>query len=181
MVLYVLYAKAELEGVETLSLVPGSDICVSVRNTTQDQKRERIVVEAELHEADVPEHEKHRSEHASNFALTWEGEHTRSTIRIVEGGGDNEKGKGSKKRSNGGDGVVTREITARDDGQFVPILKLECDGLEPYAFHPMGKEFSLVNSGGAKIENVDLSTGEWSEYDLASGSFLVKNFETKFE
>ena len=187
MVLYVLYAKADLEGVTSLSLVPGSDICVSVRNTlTQDQKRERIVIEAsELHQADVPDHEKHRAEHSSHFALTWEGEQTRSTIRVVNDDDNGEastgkKGKG-KKRAKNGDGIVTRDIHPQDDGQFVPILKLECDGLEPYAFHAMGKEFSVINNAEVKVDNVDLSSGEWSDYDLSSGTSLIKNFETKFE
>ncbi|KAL7545002.1 hypothetical protein ACHAWF_008372 [Thalassiosira exigua] len=185
MVLYVLYAKADLEGVASLSLTPGSDICVSVRNTlAHDQKRERIVVEtSELHRADVPDHEKHRAEHSSHFALTWEGENTRSTIRVLEGVDVDEKEKKgkAKKRSHVGDGIVTRDIQLRDNGRFVPILKLECDGLEPYAFHPMGKEFSAINGGGKKIDDVDLSSGEWSDYDLSSGTSLIKNFETKFE
>lgn len=184
MVLYILYAKADLEGVASLSLVPGSDICVSVRNTTQDQKRERIVIESsELHQADVPENEKHRAEHSSHFALKWEGDLTRSTIRVINDDNSNETSTMKEKKSTKhGDGIIARDIHhPQDDGQFVPIMKLECDGLEPYAFHPMGKEFSVVNNAGAKVDNVDLSNGEWSAYDLASGTSLVKNFVTKFE
>mmetsp|Transcript_32516 Transcript_32516/g.69212 ORF Transcript_32516/g.69212 Transcript_32516/m.69212 type:complete len:275 (+) Transcript_32516:172-996(+) len=186
MVLYVLYAKADLEGVTSLSLIPGSDICVSVRNTlTRDQKRERIVIESsELHQADVPDHEKHRAEHSSHFALTWEGEHNRSTIQVIKEDDGEEETTGkkkAKKKASIGDNIITRDIQPHDDGQFVPILKLECDGLEPYAFHPMGNEFSVINTGGTKVYNVDLSTGEWSDYDLSSGSSLVKNFDTKFE
>ena len=191
MVLYVLYAKADLEGLSSLSILPGSDICISVRNTTHDQTRERIVVEASrLQEADVPDHEKHRhEEHSSHFALTWEGEKDRSTIRVIENNTTNgtegdgtaspKKEKTTKKRND--DGIITRDITPRDEGQFVPILKLECDGLEPYAFHPMGKEFVVVANNGRKVEDVDLSSGEWSDYDLASGTSAVTNFETKFE
>mmetsp|Transcript_854 Transcript_854/g.1319 ORF Transcript_854/g.1319 Transcript_854/m.1319 type:complete len:189 (-) Transcript_854:226-792(-) len=188
MVLYVLYAKADLEGVTSLFLLPGCDICVSVRNTlTHDQTRERIVIEAseQLHQADVPDHEKHRAEHSNHFALTWEGEKTRSTIRVLSDDGSKEtttgkKGK-AKKGTSVGDDIITRDVQPQDDGQFVPILKLECDGLEPYAFHPMGKEFSVVNGGGTKVNDVDLSSGEWSDYDLSSGTSLIKNFETKFE
>mmetsp|Transcript_17195 Transcript_17195/g.23636 ORF Transcript_17195/g.23636 Transcript_17195/m.23636 type:complete len:192 (-) Transcript_17195:325-900(-) len=191
MVLFVLYAKADLEGITSLSLVPDANICISVRNSlTHDQKRERIVIDpTELHQAEIPDHEKHRAEHASHFGLTWEGEQTRSTIRILSNtkkeGEDNSSGKHKKneKRSknNNGDDIVVKNITPHDDGQFVPILKLECDGLEPYAFHPMGEEFAIINNGGSKVMNVDLSSGEWSDYHLESGTSLVQNFESKFE
>ena len=178
MVLYTLYAKADLEGVTSLSLLPTSDICISVQNTTHDQSREKIVIEtSQLHEADVPEHEKHRDEHSSHFALTWEGDKHRSTIRVVF---DDVGIDGTKKSKRSADEVVTREMTPADDGQYVPILKLDCDGLKPYAFHPMGKEFVAVKSDGSKAE-VDLSSGEWSDYGLSSGTSLITRFETKFE
>lgn len=125
----------------------------------------------------VPDHERHRDEHSNNVALTWEGEKTRSTIRVVVVDDDDKPKKGKKQIV----GIATRDITPRDDGQYIPILKLDCDGLEPYAFHPMGKEFTAVKNDGAKVESVDLSEGEWSDYDLATGTSLIKNFGTKFE
>jgi hypothetical protein len=44
----------------------------------------------------------------------------------------------------------------------------------------MGKEFVAVKSDGSNAE-VDLSSGEWSDYGLSSGTSLITRFETKFE
>lgn len=175
MVLYTLYAKASLEGIASLSLNPTSDICISVRNSTHDQTREKIIVEtSNLQEADVPDNEKHRKEHDHHFALTWNGDKTRSTIRLIDSSAKQGKKKNVTK-------IAAREITMRDDGEYVSILQLECDGLEPYAFHPMGMEFMATKNDGSKVDNIDLSGGEWSDYDLSSGTALIKNFESKFE
>eukprot|EP00956_Cyclotella_meneghiniana_P002259 scaffold2552_cov59-Cyclotella_meneghiniana.AAC.2 len=175
MVLYTLYAKANLEGITSLSLNPTSDICISVRNSTHDQTREKIIVEtSNLQEANVPDNEKHRQEHDHHFALTWNGDKTRSTIRLIDSSAK------QAKKKNATD-MVVREITLRDDGEYVPILQLECDGLEPYAFHPMGTEFMVIKNDGSKVDNVDLSDGEWSDFELSSGTSLIKNFESKFE
>eukprot|EP00586_Coscinodiscus_wailesii_P020567 CAMPEP_0172510966 /NCGR_PEP_ID=MMETSP1066-20121228/232653_1 /TAXON_ID=671091 /ORGANISM="Coscinodiscus wailesii, Strain CCMP2513" /LENGTH=114 /DNA_ID=CAMNT_0013290149 /DNA_START=399 /DNA_END=743 /DNA_ORIENTATION=- len=114
--------------------------------------------------------------------MKWEGEMTRSTIRIIDDDDVDDKLSGEgKNNARSGGGVAVRGISERDSGVFVPILKLECDGLEPYAFHPLGNEFSVINSAGIKGDKVDLSDGEWSDYDLSYGSSLIKNFETKFE
>mmetsp|Transcript_40332 Transcript_40332/g.121513 ORF Transcript_40332/g.121513 Transcript_40332/m.121513 type:complete len:189 (-) Transcript_40332:23-589(-) len=188
MVLYILYIKADLEGIDSLSFVPGKNICISARNPlSQTETRERIVIDpSELHDAEIPSHEKHRNEAPSHFALKWEGQRTRSTIRILSDSSDEDvsarkEGKGKKSSKRAKDGVTLRQMTAEDSERFVPILKLECDGLEPYAFHPMGEEFTLVIKGGVSMEKVDLSSGDWSDYDLSYGSVSVSNFEAKFE
>lgn len=188
MVLYVLYVKADLEGVSSLSLVAGKNICVSVRNPlSQTETRERIVIDpSELHDAEIPSHEKHRDEAPSHVALKWDGQRTRSTIRVLSSSAEEDsstgkEGKGKKSKKHRDDDIIVREIVAVNSGHFVPILKLECDGLEPYAFHPMGEEFSLTNKSGIKMEKIDLSSGDWSDYDLSYGTVSVTNFEAKFE
>jgi hypothetical protein len=40
----------------------------------------------------------------------------------------------------------------------------------------------VVNEAGVKFDQVDLSGGDWSEYDLATtGTTSIKQLETKFE
>jgi len=41
-------------------------------------------------------------------------------------------------------------------------------------------EFIAVGKNGKIYNNVDLSDGDWSDYDLSTGSVAVTNFETKF-
>ena len=168
MVLYTLYVKADLEGIDSLSLNPESNICISVRNPiSREEVRERIVIDpTELHDGEIPDHEKHRSEHPYHFVMKWDGDKKRSTIRIILDDDDETK---------------NSVVKSTDKGTFVPILQLDCDGLEPYAFHPLGEEFSVTIRDEVKKDAVDLSSGEWNDYDISYGSSSIKNFQTKFE
>ena len=133
MVLYTLYVKADLEGIDSLALNPESNICISVRNPiSREEVRERIVIDpTELHDGEIPDHEKHRSEHPYHFVMKWDGDKKRSTIRIILDDDDDDETKNSV-------------VKSTDKGTFVPILQFDCDGLEPYAFHPLGEEFSIT-------------------------------------
>lgn len=176
MVLYTLYLKADLEGVQSLKLKERADICLSVRNPVDAlEVRERIVVDSTALEPAVDEpadshskhnHSKHHSKHhhkahPCHFSMKWSGASSPSTIRVVEGSAN--------------------EMLATDHGIFVQMLTLECDGLEPFAFHPLGKEFVVTNQAGKEFSQVDLSSGDWSEYDLSAGTTSVLNLEAKFE
>jgi hypothetical protein len=76
---------------------------------------------------------------------------------------------------------VTRDLTPDDEGKFVPVVGFECRGLEPVAFHPQG-QFVVKGAGGRKVfEDVDMSEGEWVDYDDdCGGSVSVMNLEWKF-
>lgn len=184
MVVFVLYVKADLTGITSVAMAPGTDICVSVRNPLdQVEVREKVVIESgEL--TYQPEggggkhsHEAH-PEPACHFSLKWDGASQRSTIQVLSllpSGNKKTKGKGTNNSDNS-----PREMTAKDSGMFVPVLALECLGLEPYAFHPMGKEFIVTNKAGVIFDEVDLSEGTWREYELSTGSTTIENFESKF-
>lgn len=170
MVLYVLSIKVELSGVESLSLNQDADICVSVRNpTNHDEIRDKVVIDpTDLQTPPVKAHERHRDEHAFHLAFKWEGEQTRSTIRMIT-----DKDKTAVKN--------VRDIVAADSDNWVPLLVLDCDGCEPFAFHPMGNEFAVTDRAGVVHDKVDLSSGDWSFFDIGSGSSSVLNLQAKFE
>ena len=88
------------------------------------------------------------------------------------------KKKGGKKK---GDVDVPRDMTADDSGEYVPVLAMECRGIEPYEFYPLGNEFKVVSSGGAVFEeDVDLSEGDWGDYDEDNDEAVgVNEFESK--
>jgi hypothetical protein len=192
MVVYVLYIKADLEGVASIALKPGCDICISVRNATEvTEVRERVIVDpSELEEPEVPAHERHHIEAPYHLALKWKhGEEARATVRILDPSTSEQPVATTKKLKKGNQhkqasgGVPLRAMNAEDSGHnFVPILALECHGLEPFVFHPQGNEFIVTNNAGIILEkDIDLSNGVWSHYDLASGSTSITNFEAKFE
>jgi len=192
----VLYAKADLQGVTSMALIPGANLCISVRNPLYDSEvREKVVIESDelLEERHVPLTEqdgdqsgdRDRREPPHHFSLTWDGEKSKSTIRVLgsedmeaEAAKTSGKKKGQK-RNQSRRNVEVREMNAKDSGEFVPMLALECQGIEPFAFHSMGGEFRVTNQSDT-FDQVDLSGGDWSEFDMATGSTSISKFETKF-
>lgn len=63
---------------------------------------------------------------------------------------------------------VTRDVyTLEDSGTFVPVIGLECRGLEPFRCHTPSTGFSAKSIGGKTFEDIDLSDGgEWCDYDV---------------
>lgn len=51
-----------------------------------------------------------------------------------------------------------------DSGSMVSILGLECRGLHPTRWIP-GNDFQAESSGGKIFEEVDMTEGDWAEYD----------------
>jgi hypothetical protein len=179
MVLYVLSIQADLSGVESLSLNQDADICVSVRNpTNQNEIREKVVIDpTNLQIPEIKAHERHRNEHAFHLAFKWQGEQnqTRSTMRMIREGDD------TTNKAVAAALHKVRAVVAADNGHWVPILVLDCDGCEPFAFHPMGNEFVVTDRAGVVHKDVDLSGGDWSFFDIGSGSTSVLNLQAKFE
>lgn len=158
MVLYLLYLKAELENVESVSLKPDANICLSVRNPLSDfETREKVVMNLK----ETLDQEEGAREPPNHFSLKWEGSKKASIATVLDGAAV----KTALKKKKGAQ--VPRNYSGDDSGDFAPILAVETRGLEPYAFHVMGDEFVVTSSGGGQTfaEDVDLSDGDWAEYD----------------
>jgi len=169
MVVYVLYIKADLEGVASLKLKQGANLCISVRNPLDhDQVREKVVIDTSALEPKEHAKHEHHAEAPCHFAMKWDhDEPTRSTIQVLSLSPKNV--------------TPLREMESEDSGTFVPMLALDCQGMEPYAFHPMGDEFVVTNAAAKVFDKVDLSSGDWSDFDLGTGSTTVMNLQGKFE
>jgi Eukaryotic protein of unknown function (DUF866) len=192
MVVYILYVKADLEGIEKIEMKDGCDICISVRNPLDvNEVRQRIVIDlGSLIEPQVEEHERHRSENPHHIALKWnQGESKRATVRVLDRSShkSNESTTTTKSKHNHDNYNDTiqklRHVTSDDNGRnFVPFLAMECDGLEPYEFHPTGSEFRVTIQGGQILDGIDLVDGsDWTYYDLSTGSASITNLVSKFE
>jgi hypothetical protein len=181
MVLFLLCIKAELDGIESISLLKSSNLCFSIRNPLSDyETREKIV----FNPYETIEQDEADREPPHHFSVKWEGSKKASTLIVLDEDAVKsamkkvkKKGGGKSKDSLG----EPRDVTADDSGEYVPILAMECRGLEPYAFHPMGGEFKVVSSGGVVFEeDVDLSEGDWAEYDEENDAAVsVNEFESK--
>mmetsp|Transcript_2245 Transcript_2245/g.4821 ORF Transcript_2245/g.4821 Transcript_2245/m.4821 type:complete len:184 (-) Transcript_2245:1754-2305(-) len=179
MVLFLLCIKGELEGVDTLSLIKDANICFSVRNPLSDyETREKIV----FNPCETLEQDESDREPPHHFAVKWEGSKKFSTLVVLDA--DAAKSalkKGKKKGKSGGEGDLPRDVKGEDNGEFVPVLAMECRGLEPYEFHALGNEFRVVSEGGTVFEEgVDLSEGDWADYDEEhDASVSISDFEAK--
>lgn len=151
--------------------------------------------------------QKHRTERPSHFALKWDrADAERATIRVLGTTSDFQQDENpnphgvpnhdladkTQRRSRPNQKMSAeleaalakcRSMTADDDtgGGGVPMLALDCHGLEPIAFHP-GTEFTAVGKNGKTYANIDLSSdGDWSDYDLSTGSVSVTNLVGTFQ
>eukprot|EP00574_Skeletonema_japonicum_P013936 CAMPEP_0201716974 /NCGR_PEP_ID=MMETSP0593-20130828/2832_1 /ASSEMBLY_ACC=CAM_ASM_000672 /TAXON_ID=267983 /ORGANISM="Skeletonema japonicum, Strain CCMP2506" /LENGTH=187 /DNA_ID=CAMNT_0048206917 /DNA_START=32 /DNA_END=595 /DNA_ORIENTATION=- len=183
MVLFVLCIKAELDGVESLSLLKNTNLCFSVRNPLSDyETREKIV----FNPSETLEQDEGDREPPHHFAVRWEGQKKFSTLIVLDEDGAKSafkkkmKKKGGKKKG-GGEVDVPRDMTEDESGEYVPVLAMECRGIEPYEFYPLGNDFKVVSSGGAVFEeDVDLSEGDWGDYDEENDEAVgVNEFESK--
>ena len=117
MVLFILCIKAELDGVETLSLLRNTNLCLSVRNPLSDYEvREKIV----FNPSETLEQEENDREPAHHFAVKWEGSKKYSTLIVLDEDGAKsalKKLNKKKKKGKGDDEIdVPRDVTSDDNG-----------------------------------------------------------------
>lgn len=177
MVMFLLYVKGDLEGVSSVSLRRDSNnnICVSVRNPLSDYEvREKVAFSL----TETVEQEENSREPPCHFALKWDGNNKRSTLQVLDEASTKSLLKKKKFK-----GEQPRSYTADDSGNWVPILAVDCRGMEPYAFHPLGTEFIVESEGGVVFESdVDLSDGDWADYDEENDAAVsISEFESKWE
>jgi hypothetical protein len=174
MVLFLLYMKAELENVSSISLKKDENLCLTVKNPLSDYEvREKVVMNPS---ESVEQAEGSRvAEH--HFSLKWEGCKKASTLTFLTAAEVKTALKKKKKIE------LPRDYTADDSGNFVPIFAMECRGLEPTAFFPMGDEVIVTSEGGAEFNSdVDLSEGDWGDYDEENDQPVsISDVEFKWE
>lgn len=171
MVLYTLSLQATLEGVSSIKWDDAEKLlCCTIQHPTDPSDvKEKVVVDfSELEESSTeerpanslkPNHNKNkRGEKPFHFHVTW-SDGTKGTVRVVE--------------------LSTPNDDVRSNEWF-PVMSLECENAEPTQFHPLGKEFIVANRSGSVYNDVDLSTGGWREYDMASGDTSIIKLASKF-
>lgn len=178
MVLALLYLKAELEDVSSITLRRDQNLCLSVRNPLSDYEvRDKVV----MNPAETVEQEEGLREPPHHFGLKWEGSKKTSTLIVL----DEKEAKSAikSKKKKGSDELQPRDYTGEDSGSWVPILAVACRGLEPIAFFPLGDDFTVTSSGGTHFaSDIDFSEGDWADYDEENDAAVsVSEIEFKWE
>jgi Eukaryotic protein of unknown function (DUF866) len=169
MVLFFLCMKAELENVESISLRNDANLCLSVRNPLSDYEvREKVV----MNPSELIEQDEGSRESPHHLALKWDGSKKASILTVLN---EAEAKTALKKMKKGKNNSSTAQppsgkYTADDSGSWRVLLAVETRGLEPYAFFPsMDKnngDFLITSSSGKQFtQDVDLSEGDWADYD----------------
>ncbi|KAK9699782.1 hypothetical protein RND81_08G196100 [Saponaria officinalis] len=69
-----------------------------------------------------------------------------------------------------------------ETGKYAALMGFECRGLEPFDFSFMGPQWKVQATSGAVFEDVDLSSGDWAEYDeKGKVPVSISNLQSKFE
>ncbi|VEU44143.1 unnamed protein product [Pseudo-nitzschia multistriata] len=178
MVLYMLFMKAETENIGEIQLrTEDVSLRIDVRNSLSDwEKREKVVFNPS--ETEEPDDESSR-EPPRHLSIRWEGSKKASVLRCLEAK-ETATALKKKKYKDGG----PRAFTGEDDtDNWVPLLALECRGLEPYAFHPMKDEFIITSEQGYVFdEEIEFEDGEWADYDAENDCPVsISSLEFKFE
>ena len=158
MPIFLLKIKADLENISTLRPVEG--VCWKFDIESSDgERKEGITVSS----TETIELEGSRGD--ANFVMRWHKGSPPSYIKIVP----------VKK--------VDGSYNTKDGGTFATIAGFECRGLTITKFIP-GEDFTATSAGGTVFEAVDVSDGDWADYDDQNGNDLsvsITNFESKIE
>lgn len=164
--------------VSSVTLRQDANLRMSVRNPLNpDEVRENIVIDP----SETIELEEDSREPPHHFHLKWEGS-KKASILHVHAGADKAasvlKGSSKKKKYKGD---MPRSYTEDDSGNWVPLLLLECRGMEPYAFHPMKDEFVISSTDDGCVFNEEIELDDdWADYD-AENDVSVSLSEIQFE
>ena len=135
----------------TIELRRDANLRVSVMNPLSgDEVRENVVFNL----SEMVEQEEGSREPAHHFRLKWEGSKKASVLKVLD---EKETASALKKKKYKGN--KPRSFTGDDSGNWIPILAMECRGLEPYAFHPMKDEFIVTSEGGCRFDD-EIELGE---------------------
>ena len=142
MVLLVLYVKAELENIGSITFPGNIQYCFDVKDAQSDEEKKGVYLCAdEIAEIDG-------SKGDANFVMRFPDCKKQCTVTFTDVKG------------------VTRDtITAEDSGNFVPIRAFDCRGLEIVNWVPT-EGLIVKSTEGTTLENVNLGDDPdgWFEY-----------------
>lgn len=166
MPIIVLWAKAELDGVKSLTFpFPSCKWTFDVQQAAGPEVREGVIIDPE--NEDEVENSKNAT---ANFIIKFPGDKKQATLKFLD---PSDKDLEKKK-------IKIRAQTA-DDTDMVPILAMDCRGLEPIKWYPTGPYEAMAESD-VTFDQVMLNEGDdWCEYDEKSETSLTVGKDIKYE
>jgi hypothetical protein len=163
MPIFVLWAKAELDGVAKFYPTPGTTWTFDVKQGAGSEERNGVVIDPD------EEHEVPNTKGTScNFLIKFPGDKQHSYAKVLAPDDTSLKK------------VKIRAQTA-DDNQMVPLVAFECRGLEPVRWHPVGP-YCAETEGGKVYDEVNFVEGDdWCEYDEASETSMTVGTDIEYE
>jgi hypothetical protein len=167
MPIFVLYAKAELEGVKSLAFpFPTTTWMMDVKQAAGPEERSAVVLDPE----DEVQLENAKEGSMANFVIKFPGDKKQSSLTFLK---PEDKELEKKK-------VKLRALTS-DDSDMVPIVAMECRGLEPVKWHPTGP-YEATAESDVVFDQVRLDEGDdWNDYDEKGEASLLVGQDIKYE
>ena len=164
MPIIVLYATAELDCVSSLEFpIKGPSWKFDVKQAAGTEERLGVIMDPE-------EEVELEQKGTANFVIKFPGDKKQSHVTFLD---PSDKDLQKKK-------VKIRPLTA-EDFTDVPILAMECRGIDFTKWHPTGP-YSVTSSSGTVFDDVKLDEGDdWCEYDEKSGESMTVGHEIKYE
>jgi hypothetical protein len=164
MPIIVLYATAELDGVSSLEFpLKGPSWTFDVKQSAGSEERQGVVMDAD----DTIDLEQKGT---ANFVIKFPGDKKQSHVNFID---PSDKDLLKKK-------VKIRPLTA-EDCTDVPILAMECRGIDFTKWYPTGP-YRVTSTADTVFEDVKLDEGDdWCDYDEKSGESMTVGHEIKYE
>ncbi len=154
----------------TSHLVSSRKTCASLHpcdpQAAGDEERKGVIIDPD-EQQEVP----NSKSAMANFLVKFPGDKAPSSLRVLSA----EEIKADKKLK-----VEIRGQTAADT-EMVPMIVMECRGLEPVAWHPAGNYVAEAESG-TRFDDVKLDEGDdWCEYDEKGGVSMTIGAKVAYE
>ena len=169
MPIFVAYIKADLENVGSASVdVASATLTIDVKQGQSDETRESVTISRE---DEVP---LDGSRGIANLVLSdWKA--SCSVLTADEFTTRFKKKKEALKET-------PRPVTDEDSGCWVPVVAFEARGLDVVRWRLREGDVSVRSAAGYPFEEVDLSDGDWADYDVeADAPVALSDIETKVE
>ncbi len=169
MPVFVAYIKADLENVGSASIdVETATLTIDVKQGQSDETRESVTI---CREDEVP---LDGSRGIANLVLSdW-----KASCSVLTA--DEFTTRFKKKKAALGE--TPRTVTDEDSGSWVPVVAFEARGLDVVRWRLREGDVSVRSAAGYPFEDVDLSDGDWADYDVeADAPVALSDIETKVE
>lgn len=171
MPVFVAYIKADLENVGSAAIdVESATLTIDVKYGQSEEVRESVTI------CRQDEEPLDGSRGVANLILKFADANERSSCSVLSA--DEFKTRFKKKKQALAE--MPRSVTDGDSGTWVPVVAFEARGMDVVTWRLREGDVSVRSATGFPFEDVDLSEGDWADYDVeADAPVAMSDIETK--